>query len=156
MKSAAFLASVILLLFSCTLICPAQDQQNKGYWRAASNTAASITGDIAISDTKLSINFTGFPIAQIRKLTPAETSAVFDADINSNPTGTLYRVNIPAAKRFLHHNTLCGTDDTQWMATYGSGKMLQVAFFSGDSQPVLTIDALANSMERCATFTYVR
>ena len=153
MKPALFFGMVAPLLMACTLTCAAQDS---GYWRAASNTAASITGDVAISHSKLSINFSGFPIAQIRKLTPAETSAVFDADINTDPSGTLYRLNVPAAKRFLHHNTLCGTEVTQWMATYVSGKTLQVAFFSGDNQPVLTIDALANSMERCGTFLYVR
>jgi hypothetical protein len=146
-----FCAAALFLL--CSLSCAAQD---KGYWRAASSTATAITGDISISATRLTINFTGFSIAQIRTLGPAEVAAAFDADSHVGGSGSLYRLNVPAAKRFLHHNTLCGTEDTQWMATYVSGRTLQVAFFSGANMPVFTLDALANSMDLCATFTYAR
>jgi len=138
---------------ACTLSGAAQ---NKGYWRAASNTAESITGDLIISDSKVTINFTAFPMSQIRSLKPAEVSSAFGADLNAGGTGTLYRLTVPAAKRFLHHNTLCGTEDTQWMATYVSGKTMQVAFFSGANAPEFTMDALANSTDVCGTYTYVR
>jgi hypothetical protein len=56
----------------------------------------------------------------------------------------------------LHKNTLCGSDDAQWMATYVVGKDLQIAFFSGATMPVFTIDALANNPNLCGTFTYTR
>jgi hypothetical protein len=115
---------------------------------------AHITGDIVISDAKISINFLGFTIAQIRRLDPAETSAAFDADSNAGGTGNLYRLNIRAAQRFLHHNTLCGTEDTQWMAAYVSGQDLKLAFFSGSAMPVGTL-TLANSTP-CGTFSYTR
>jgi hypothetical protein len=142
-----------MLLMACSLSGAAQ---NKGYWRAASNTAGSITGDITISDSKITINFTAFPMSLIRSLKPDEVSAAFDADLNAGGAGTLYRLTVPAAKRFLRHNTLCGTEDTQWMATYVSGKTLQVAFFSGANAPEFTMDALANSTDVCGTYTYVR
>lgn len=145
--------TVAILALACTLPCPAQE---KGYWRAASNTANSITGDIEISETKIMISFTGFLIAQARQLAPAEVSAAFDADINAGGTGTLYHLAVPASKRFLHHNTLCGTEETQWMATYVSGRTLQIAFFSGSNTPVFTIDALAHSSDLCGTYSYVR
>jgi len=74
--------------------------QDKGYWPASSNTAKSITGDIAISDAKLVINFAGFPMVQARDLKPAEVSAVFDADINVGRTGFLYHLTVPGTKRF--------------------------------------------------------
>jgi hypothetical protein len=141
------------LVLACSLSSLAQD---KGSWRAASSTAEAITGDIAISDAKIAINFTGFPIVQVRRIEPAEASAAFGAESGATGNGNLYRLNVPAAKRFLHHNTLCGTEDTQWMATYVQGKTLQVAFFSGSTVPVLTLDALANSTDLCATFSYVR
>ena len=145
------------LALCCTLSCAAQGAaQDRGYWRAESETATRITGDISISNTRLSINFLAFPLVKVRRLTPAETSAAFDADVNNNPSGTLYRLNIPAGRRFLHRNTLCGTEDTEWMATYVSGKTLQVAFFSGDTQPVFTMAALPNSMTLCGSFTYIR
>jgi hypothetical protein len=134
----------------------AAQQQDRGKWEAANNTAASITGDIAISDKKLTINFMGFVLAPIRGLKPAEVSAVFDADANGASSGALYRVNVPAERRFLHKNTLCGTESTQWMATYVAGKTLEVAFFSGEAEPVFTFEAITHSPNLCGTYTYAR
>jgi hypothetical protein len=150
------LSIVTILVLACAIHSPAQ-QQERGYWRAASNNAAKITGDIAISDSKLTINFHSYPLASIRNLQPVEVSAVFDADVNTAGQGALYRLKIPAALKLLHHNTLCGTDDTQWMATYLSGsKSLEVAFFSGDDVPVFTIDKISNSSNLCGTYSFVR
>ncbi len=153
MKKRILLGAAAILALCCSLPSAAQD---KGYWHAVSSTATAITGDIAISDAKLTIDFTGFTIAPIRKLGPAEVAAAFDADANTGGSGNLYRLTVPASKRFLHHNTLCGTADTQWMATYVEGRALQVAFFSGPNAPVLTMDALANSTDLCGTFSYAR
>jgi len=36
------------------------------------------------------------------------------------------------------------------------GQQLQVAFFSGASAPVLTVEALGKSTDLCGTFSYVR
>ena len=130
--------------------------QDKGYWRAASSTANSITGDIALSDAKLTINFLAFIVVQARDLKPEEVSAAFDADINAGGTGKLYHLTIPAAQRFLHKNTLCGTEDTHWMATFVSGRNLQIAFFSGAEAPNFSFDAIRNSTDLCGTFTYAR
>ncbi len=138
---------------ACSLSSAAQD---RGYWRAASSAATTITGDVAISDTKITINFAGFTLAPIRKLGAAEVMAAFDAEAGAGGSGNLYRVTVPAAKRFLHHNTLCGSEDTQWMATYVEDRTLRVAFFSGANAPVLTVDALASSTDLCGMFTYVR
>ncbi len=141
------------LLWICVLPCFAQD---KGYWRAENSTAHSITGDIAITDFRLSINYFPFTLAQIRELKPAEAAAAFDTASHPGGNGYLYRTNVPAAKRFLHKNTLCGSDDTQWMATYAAGNELQVVFFSGAAMPVFTSDALANSTSLCGMYTYTR
>ena len=129
--------------------------QEKGYWRAASSNAGSITGDIEISDTRLSINFTNFTLAPIRRLSPAETSAVFASEPTS-AGGNLYRVNVPAKQRFLHKNSLCGNDDTQCMLTSVADRTMHVAFFSGPDTPVFTPEALVNSSDQCGTFAYVR
>lgn len=153
MKRRILLGAAVCLALACSLSSAAQD---KGYWRAASSTAAAITGDIAISDNKLTINFTGFVMAPIRKLGPAEVAAAFDADANAGGSGSLYRLSVPASKRFLHHNTLCGTADTEWMATYVEDRTLHVTFFSGPNAPVFTFDGIANSTDLCGTFTYVR
>jgi hypothetical protein len=141
------------LLLACSFSGLAQE---KGYWRAASTNANEITGDLTISETKLTINLTGFPLAQIRKLTPAEMGAAFDADVNAPGSGNLYRLAVPAERRFFHRNTLCGAEDTQWMATYVAGRTLEVLFLSGTDTPVLTGEALANSGNVCGRFSYER
>ena len=149
-------AATLAVLLACTSPAPAQD---KGTWRAASTTAKGITGDITFSGTRIILNFSGFTVAQIRDLQPAEARAVFnfDTDAADTPgTGNLYRTSIPAAKQFLHHNTLCGSEETQWILTWLSGKTLQLAFFSGAAIPALTPEAMANATDLCGTYTYVR
>jgi hypothetical protein len=139
---------------SLLIYCLTAFAQDKGNWRATSTTARSITGDIALSDEKLSINFSAFTVARIRTLDKPEISAVFDADSNAVGTGSLYRLNIPAARKFLHKNSLCGDEDTKWMVTYVSDHSLQLALFSGDTVPTFTFDAIRNSTALCGTFTY--
>ena len=129
---------------------------DKGYWRAASNSAARITGDITFSSSKITIDFTNFPLVPARNLTPAEVSAVFDEAVDTAGSGSLYRLNIPASRRFLNHNTLCGSEETHWMATYVAGKTLNVAFFSGDDAPTLTFEELQKSTALCGAYTFVR
>ncbi len=130
--------------------------QDGGAWRAASTNAIAITSDIAIGKDKLSIDYLMYPLAPIRPLKPVEVSAVFDADVNAGISGMLYRLKIPAAQRFLKKNTLCGDQDTEWMATYVTGHTLEVAFFSGDDMPVFTFDAISKSTALCGTFAYTR
>jgi len=143
----------VAVLLAGSFACTAQDG---GAWRAASESATTITSDIAIGKDKLAIDYFTYPIAPIRPLKPVEVSAVFDADVNAGISGMLYRLRIPAAQRFLKKNTLCGDQDTQWMATYVAGHTLNVAFFSGDDMPVFTFDAISKSTALCGTFAYAR
>jgi hypothetical protein len=147
--------AVAVTMLACSLSAVAQE---RGIWRAASSTAQSITGDVALSEDKLSINFSGFTIAQIRALEPGELGAVFQAEGGGGAVGSgnLYRLSIPGDKKFLHKNTLCGSEETQWMATYVAGHSLHLAFFSGQKMPVFTPDAIANTTDLCGTFSYVR
>jgi len=132
----------------------AHAQQERGAWRASSNTARSITGDVFLTDQKLTINFLNFTMVRIRALDATETSAVFGLDATG--TGSLYRLEIPATQKFLRKNTLCGTDDTHWMAAFASGRTLQLAFFSSEKPPLFTPDAIANSTSLCGTFSYAK
>jgi hypothetical protein len=141
------------LLLVCTLPALAQD---KGYWVPNSSSAKNITGEIAIADARLTMDYFNFPIGQIRVLQAAEAAALFDADVNAPGGGSLYRLAVAADRRFLHKNTLCGTDQVQWMVTWVEGRTLSVAFFSGPNPPVLTMEALANTTDRCGTFLYSR
>lgn len=149
-----FLFAAFVLAFSIPAMAQNQD---KGMWYSASPSSNTVTGDIVIKDGKITINLRSYPLATIRALTPAELSAVFDADQSAAPVGNLYRLSIPASTRFVHRNTLCGSEDTQWMATYVSGKSLQVAFFSGQTIPTLTFEAISGgSANLCGTYTYTR
>lgn len=152
MRLRPLLPAILVLSFAFHLSAHAQES---GPWRASSSSARTITGDIAFEPTKITIDFTTYPIAQIRSLEKQEAIALFNPD---NPVGggNLFRVDIPADKRFLHKNTLCGSDDTQWIVTYAQGRDLQVAFFSGGTPPVLTFDAINNASNLCGVFSYVR
>jgi hypothetical protein len=147
------LLTMLLVGMSCALPAMAQE---RGAWRAASKTAQSVTGDIGFGNEKLTINFLTVPLAEIRPLTPAEVSAAFDGADASAGAGHLFRMSIAGDKRFLHKNTLCGAEETKWMATWVSGKTLKVMLFSNDKPPVFTIDALNSSTDTCGTFMYVR
>lgn len=144
---------VLGLILACSVPGTAQEGGN---WFAASSTAKAVTGDLGISTYSLSIGFSRFPLAQIRPLTPSEILAAFDADSSTPGAGHLYRIDIPATKKFQHHNSLCGDQPTEWMVTFASGRSLQVAFFSGEKPPALTPDALNNAPNLCGTYTYSR
>ena len=145
--------ALLPLLLACALTAPAQQ---KGNWRASNSTAKSITGDIVLSDEKIAINFATFPIARIRALQPDEITALFEADTTTPGIAALYKLEVPAAKKFLHKNSLCGAEDTQWMVTYLADRSLHLALFSGSKPPVLAPEAIANSTDLCGTFTYTR
>ncbi|HMH15401.1 MAG TPA: hypothetical protein VK578_20040 [Edaphobacter sp.] len=141
------------LLICCLTLAHAQE---RGYWRAASTSARTITGDITLADEKITINFSTSTMSKIRPLEAAEVSAVFDTDSSTAATASLYRLSISSAKKFLHKNSLCGSENVQWMVAYAQGSSLQLAFFSGDKPPVFTFDAIANSTDKCGTFSYLK
>jgi hypothetical protein len=152
MRLRPLLVAAFIVVLAFTLSATAQED---GPWRAASTNARAITGDVVFSPLKLSINFTSFTVAQIRLIKTEEVLAVFNPE-STTGGGNLFRVEIPADKRFLHHNTLCGSESTQWIVTYAQGRTLQVAFFSGATPPVLTVDALNDATNLCGIFSYVR
>jgi hypothetical protein len=149
LRTAIFFAAIL----GATLPAPAQEQ---GYWRAASQTARSVTGDVALSPERLTMNFTGFTMVKIRPLTAAEVTSAMASDETATAPGSLYRLEIPGAKKFLHKNTLCSGEDVEWMAAYVSGRSLELAFFSGQTPPVLTPEAMANATDLCGTYSYVK
>ena len=152
MKARLRIAAATLFLVTSSLSLA----QEKGQWRAASTTAKGVTGDLAFTETRIVLNFNAFTVAQIRPLTLDEITALFHTDATANGVGNLFRTDIPGDKRFLHKNTLCGSEDTQWAATFVSGHSLQMALFSGNGMPRLTPEDLANPTNLCGTFSYVR
>jgi hypothetical protein len=153
MNRERLLCTIAASVLACCMSVAAQE---KGNWRAANSTAQTITGDVSLAPERISISFAGFPIARIRALEPAELSAVFDADSSAHGTGSLYKLSIPASKKFMHRNSLCGAEETQWMATYVAGRSLHLAFFSGQKAPALTLDSIVNATDLCGIFAYVQ
>jgi hypothetical protein len=153
MKRERLLGVSLGLVLAC---CVSAKAQELGPWRAANSPAESITGDVALGEAKIAINFSSFPIARIRDLEPGEVSAVFDVDSSAGGRGSLYRLSIPASKKFLHKTSICGTEDTQWIAAFVAGRNLHLAFFSGQNMPVFKPEVIANSTDMCGTFLYGR
>ncbi len=144
-------------LLALALVLPAWGfAQERGSWRATSSTARSVTGDVELSGEKITMNFMAFPMAQIRAMQPSELAATFGIDGTPSGRGNLYRIDIPASTKFLRKNTLCGDEDTEWLATYVSGHYLQLAFFSGAKMPVFTPEAIGNSTDLCGVYAYAR
>jgi len=146
----------LLCATTAIFLCATAVAQDNGYWKATSNTARSVTGDIAISHERLSIYFQPFTIADLRELAPEEITAVFNFDTPDGVQGKLYRLSIAADRKFLHKNTICGAEETQYMATAVQGKTMQVAFFSGSKMPSLKAEDLNNSTNLCGTYMYSR
>jgi hypothetical protein len=153
MKFRLFAVALIATVCSFT---PALHAQEDGYWRASSNTAKSITGDLALGGTKMTLNFVTFSVSQIRLLTKDEMVAVFNPDAPDAAVGHLYKLDIPGDRKFLHKNSLCGSETVRWMATAVMGRNVEIAMFSSEAVPVLTFDAVQNSQTLCGTFTYSR
>ena len=130
--------------------------QEKGYWRAASQTAKSITGDVSFTKEKVTINLSSYWIAQIRTITPEEAGAAFGAESVDGGSGNLYRLSIPGDMKFLRKNTLCGGEDVQWAVTYVVGHRLAMDLFSSKQMPVLTAAGLKDAPNLCGTFFYMK
>lgn len=153
--SGAYNSTLALGLAIVLTGAPAGLAQDGGNWRASSSTAKSVTGDVAFFNQKIALAFSTFTVAQIRTLTLPEATSVFNG-AEPGGAGNLYRTSIPSDKRLLHKNTLCGSEETQWIVSYVSGHTLQLAFFSDAKMPVLTPEAMANTSSLCGTYTYVR
>ena len=157
MKKRMMVAAVAGIVLVGVVCGAAQaNAQDNGRWRAADRRTEIMTDELTIAPMQLTIYESKFPMAPVRKLTPVEVGAVFDADTNAGIGGNLYSLHVPPGVYYTGGSPLCGNEFIRWMATYVRGRTLQVAFFSGDDMPVFTFDAIANSTARCGTYVYTR
>jgi hypothetical protein len=152
MKLRTILSAVLVIGITAAALA---QEQGTWTWRASNKTAKSTTGDIILNNQRLVFDFMVFPAADIRPLKPEEVLAAFST-ADGTGTGHLYRVSIPGEKKFLHKNTLCGSEETQWMATYVSGKSLDIVFFSNGIPPVFTPEGMNNNANLCGVYSYTR
>jgi hypothetical protein len=157
MKKRMMVAAVAGIVLVGVVCGAAQaNAQDNGRWRAANRRTEVMTGELTIAPTTLTIYESKFPMVPVRKLTPVEVGAVFDADTNAGIGGNLYSLHVPPGVYYAGGSPLCGNEFIRWMATYVTRRTLQVAFFSGDDVPVFTFDAIANASTLCGTYVYKR
>lgn len=126
-------------------------------WSAVSNTASSITGDLATSPGVLRFANRTIPLnlahALIgRQLTDA--AALFPATTSPSTVAAIYHVDIPASLPLKNRNTICGKQAATWLVLVNTDADLAMAVFSGVSEPTLSSSAANNSTDLCGTFLY--
>lgn len=114
-------------------------------WRAYSNTAMSITGDILLSPTSLVAAGKVFP------LRVAADVPNFAGD-DGRTTARVLAVTRPVNPKLLHGNTLCGSKPVRWIAVWRRDRStLELDAYDGERQPTKSDDA-----GFCASYGYMR
>ncbi|MGB6534767.1 MAG: hypothetical protein WBF58_02265 [Xanthobacteraceae bacterium] len=125
-----------------------------------SNTAMSITGDIELSASELTMAGKSYALVLVSNVAGPQLGPAGLLVSMAQPTAaSLYKLTIPAGAKLLNGNTVCGPSDAHWLLTVVgtnpplvADQMLSLAFFSGSGQPDLP--NAANSTSLCETFSY--
>lgn len=114
----------------------------------------SITGDIKISSSKLTMTGRDYPLTLVRDIGAEHLRDAGKIVDETKPTAAhLYRVKIPARAKLVNGNTICSPKDANWLlAVTQNAHSLSLAFFSGDGEPNLA--TASESTELCGTFGY--
>ena len=127
-------------------------------WIAASRTAVSITGNVALASNSMTISHKSFPLALVRDIDSqhlADAGRIVDVSQPSN--GRLYRTLISRRSRFINGNTVCGPDaDAKWILAVFTDRQMSLAFFSGSNEPDLGYTAGEVGDRLCGTYAYMR
>ena len=153
MRSRSLLVAAFAVVFAFTLSATAQED---GPWRAASTNARAITGRYRLLSTKVHHQLHHFHHQPRSVRSKLRRSSRSSTPISPRAAAISSASTFQPIRRFLHKNTLCGSESTQWIVTYAQGRSLQVALFSGSTPPVLTVDALNDPSNLCGIFSYVR
>jgi hypothetical protein len=109
-------------------------------WRASSDTATSVTGDIRFETDRIV-----FANGATLRLVPVESRI------------GVFKVDPPANPRLVNGNRLCGAKDLTYVVlAQGSDSSLSMKVFDGPEAPT---EALANPLPQvgtCATFEFSR
>lgn len=140
MRHAIVAGLSVILLSTPGLAAPGVER-----WTATSTTAMGITGDIALSPTRLIAAGKVFPLAFAAEVTNFATNQGLQA-------ARILRVTRPISPILRNGNKLCGAP-VRWIALYRSdyGKSLNLAAFTGAAQP-----SGETGTDLCGTFLYSR
>lgn len=155
-KRLVSVAGALILAAGVAAVQSGHAQAAATKWGAISTTAMSITGDVAMSPTGLTMAGTEYPLTHVATVPAQQRAGIGQFIAVTEPTGAdLYRIKIPGTRKLHNGNTMCGGKDVTWLlAVSGSGPTLALAFFSSAAQPSLDGNALGNSTAVCGTFTY--
>jgi uncharacterized RDD family membrane protein YckC len=137
-------------------------QSSPRTWMPHSDSATWVTGPILMSTTGISIKNIIYPLTLTRPLKGNELESaaqIFHLQSSQDDEGWLFRANISSATRLINDNTLCGTDDAQWLIAVvtpdgpSTTRELHLMFFSGDSEPAIQ-PGLEKSSKECSSFVY--
>jgi hypothetical protein len=130
-------------------------------WLAWSNTASSITGDIRLSSTILTMVRRHYPLRLVRDIDAQNLSDAARIVGAEHPTAArLYRTMIPATAKLLNGNDICGLNDANWVLAVNdrlpddNEPTLALAFFSGDREPDFDDEVVSNNTDLCGTYGY--
>lgn len=137
--------SIVVGLSAILLCAPGMAAPGVERWTAISTTAMGITGDIALSPTRLLAAGKAFSLAVVADVTEFAT--------NEGPQAArILRVTRPINPVLKNGNKLCDAP-VRWIAVYRSdhGKNLNMAAFTGARQP-----NGETGSNLCGTFLYAR
>ena len=126
-------------------------------WSPVSNTAESITGPIETSPGTIRLAGRIVPLNLAHALAGQqlkEAAALFPITPTASTAAAIYRVSIPASLALKNKNTICGKQTATWLVLINTDADLDLAVFSGPSQPNLTPAVVSNSTSLCGTLIY--
>ena len=130
-----------LCLLSILVTASSALAQGADRYKATSNTAMSITGDVLMDD--FSITFENDESLEFSDLVASRLRV----DGRTVPA-SVYRVETLGDPELLNGNQLCGTGDVTYVANWAAGDgMTAIAVFTSEQPP-------KSSAEMCALYTY--
>jgi hypothetical protein len=150
----------IAIVVGLAMSAQTRAQSGAQNWTAMSNTAMSITGDIELSPSALTLAGESYPLVLVQNIAAPQLAAAGEIVAMGQPTAaSLYKLTIPATTKLVNGNTICGPNAANWLLTVigtsppvQTDQMLSLAFFSGSGQPDLA--SASSSTSLCGTFSY--
>ena len=130
---------VFLSLFLASSPLAYADEPADKKWGAASTTATSITGDIIVGMTSITM----------------ETGSVLHIRPVNSAVPNLYRFTGADMLTLIRNNNLClpTTTDGYLVLSYPSTNTLAIDVFDGDMPPV-TVETMESQSNFCASYSY--
>jgi hypothetical protein len=128
-----------------------------GKWTSASASATSITGNIALTPSAITIDGKEFALSNVQPIAATEATALNTPSMifGSPKQSFIAQLKVPGKMKLVGGNTLCdGKRDATWVAGVASMGYVGLAFFTGDERPELTEASMSQTLDLCGTYSY--